>query len=329
MSSQVSPSGGQRTLIYVHSRHCKPAAQSLLDSTLGALVAGLERDHPAHLGGFRALNTYLAYYGDISNALLMDAGEFYDEQLDIGDRQNALLQLRAINRRKKFCLSAYDKLPGKSAMPELAADVAAPILGSIGLSKTLISKVAPDLHAYWHQDGEYAASVRAAVRSIICGALERNEQVLLISHGTGGIVTWDVLWQLSRDPRFAAFADQKIDTWITLGSPLGDSMVRRRLLGADKKGRDRFPGNIVSWHNVSAEDDWLCHDNTVADDFRPMLQQKQVSAIRDYRIYNLAVRYGKSDPHCSLGYLIHPRVTQILADWLGRPASIADPIHIF
>lgn len=319
----------QRTLIYVHSRSCKPAAESLLDSTLCALVSGLERDHPDCVEQFQALNSQLAYYGNLSNELLTDAGEFYDEQLDIGDRQNALLHLRGFDRRKKFGVSAYDKLPGKSAIQELAAGVAAPILGSVGLSKSLISKVAPDLHAYWHHDGEYASAVRAAVRAAICAVLERGDQLLVISHGTGSIVTWDVFWQLTHDARYAAFARHKIDTWITLGAPLGDPIVKRRLLGADKQGREKFPGNIVSWHNVSAEDDWLCHDNTLADDYRAMLRQKLVSAIRDYRIYNLAVRYGKSDPHCSLGYLIHPRVSKILADWLMRPVAEADPKYIF
>ena len=41
-----------------------------------------------------------------------------------------------------------------------------------------------------------------------------------------------------------------------------------------------------------------------------------VSAVKDYRIYNLAVRYGKSNPHSSVGYYIHPRVSKILVDWV-------------
>jgi hypothetical protein len=47
-----------------------------------------------------------------------------------------------------------------------------------------------------------------------------------------------------------------------------------------------------------------------------MLNLRLVSSIRDYHIYNLAVRYCKSNPHSSLGYLIHPRVAKIVADWL-------------
>ena len=47
-----------------------------------------------------------------------------------------------------------------------------------------------------------------------------------------------------------------------------------------------------------------------------MLKQRQVSAVHDYRIFNLAVRYGKSNPHSSIGYYIHPRLSKIMADWL-------------
>jgi hypothetical protein len=89
----------------------------------------------------------------------------------------------------------------------------------------------------------------------------------------------------------------------------------------------KYPTNIVSWYNISAEDDYLSHDNTLADDFRGMLRQKQVSLIRDYRIYNLAVRYGKSNPHSSVGYLIHPRVSQLVADWLKQGPPVAIPMN--
>jgi hypothetical protein len=142
-------------------------------------------------------------------------------------------------------------------------------------------------------------------------------------------VTYDVLWQLSHDSDYADnYASKKVDTWLTLGSPLGDSMVRRRLLGANRKGRERFPANVLTWHNVSAEDDYMCHDNTLADDYKAMLKQRQVSSIRDYRIYNLTVRYGKSNPHCSIGYLMHPRTAQIIADWLVQQPAAPVPTSI-
>jgi hypothetical protein len=153
---------------------------------------------------------------------------------------------------------------------------------------------------------------------------------MLVSHGTGCIVAYDVLWQMSHHPDYAPRYEQmKIDQWLTLGSPLGDTTVRRRLFGAQSKGRGRYPSNILAWHNVSAEDDYMCHDNTLGDDYKEMLRLKVVSSIRDYRIYNLAVHYGKSNPHSAVGYLIHPRVTKIASDWLRQDDSVSLPTSIF
>jgi len=290
-----------------------------MDLSVGALFAGIERDHPDFIDSFCALSKRLAYYGDLTDEFLTSQGIRYDETLDIGDRRNALIQLRAHDKKKHFGVARYDRLPGKTAMGEFAADVLAPLLGRLGLSNKLIEKVGVDLGEYWQKDSDFASKVRERVRTAICEAIDANEQILLISHGTGCIVTYDVLWQLSHDPKYCEpYQDKKIDLWLTLGAPLGDSMVARRLLGARRSGVKRYPTNVVSWHNLSAEDDFVSHDNTLADDFKAMLRQKLVSCIRDYRIYNLAIRYGKSNPHSSLGYLIHPRTAQIVVEWIQQ-----------
>ncbi|MCI0517917.1 MAG: hypothetical protein L0Y45_08805 [Woeseiaceae bacterium] len=316
-------------LLYVHGRDFKPSATSLMDFNVAALAAAIARDRPEALDRFHTLDKVLCYYGDYNNEFLLATGRHYDEALDMGDRRNALLKLKSLVKTKHFGVTRYDRLPGKTAVAEFAADVAAPLLGSIGLSKALIAKVAPDLAEYWKADGEFAAKLRARVRQPIIEALDREERLLLVAHGTGSIVTYDVLWQLSHDPEYAGrYAERKIDTFLTMGSPLGDSMVRRRLLGAKCKGRMRFPINIMTWYNISAEDDYLCHDNTLADDFKVMLKQRQVSSIRDHRIYNLSVRYGKSNPHSSVGYLMHPRTAQIVADWFNGEPPPPDPVSI-
>lgn len=297
-----------------------------MEISVSAMSAGIERDLPERVDEFNTLSKYLAYYGDLSNECLYQKGRVYDEQLDIGDRRNALQKLRAIARKKNFGVNRYDRLPGKTALAEFAADVVGPILGAIGLSNVIISSVASDLAEYWNDDGNLADAIRTRVRETLCEALRRGDTVLLMSHGTGCVVAYDVLWQLSHDPLYAdEFAACKIDTWVTLGAPLGDSMVKRRLLGAKRRGRARYPSNVVTWHNVSAEDDYLSHDNTVSDDFKAMLKQRQVSSIRDYRIYNMCIRYGRSNPHSSIGYLVHPRVAQIVCDWLSQTSEPPPP----
>jgi hypothetical protein len=317
------------SLIFVHGRDFKPSATDLLDLNVAALSSAIERDWPEVLERFHALEKKLSYYGDLSNRFLIEKGGHYDESLDVGDRRNALLKLKSLEKTKHFGVTRYDRLPGKTAMAEFAADVAVPLLGSIGLSKALISSVAKDLAEYWNRKSDFASLLRHRVRDTIVESLAQDDRILLISHGSGSIVSYDVLWQLSHDPEYAAlYSSKKIDSWLTLGSPLGDSMVRRRLLGAEKKGRERYPTNVLTWHNVSAEDDYMCHDNTLADDYKAMLNQRQVSSIRDYHIYNLAIRYGKSNPHSSIGYLMHPRAAIIVADWIAHQPAPPLPTSI-
>ena len=319
-----------RTLLYVHGRYFKPSEDELMDISIAAMRTAIERDYPEVVDLFHGMHKRMAYYGDITNAYLEQVvEERYDEKLDVGDRRNALQRLSSIEKRKNFGVSRYDRLPGKTAVAEFAADLAAPLLSKLGLSDMVISKVAPELGEYWNKDSDFGARIRERVRKAICEAVEGDSRVLLVSHGTGCIIAYDVLWQLSNDPEHKKqFAGRKIDSWITLGAPLGDTTVKKKLLGARRKGPDRYPSNIVSWHNLSAEDDYMSHDNTVADDFKQMLVQKQISFIRDYRIYNLAVRYGKSNPHSSVGYLVHPRVAQIMSDWLQQGHAAPVPKSI-
>jgi hypothetical protein len=153
--------------------------------------------------------------------------------------------------------------------------------------------------------------------------LRRGDKVMLMSHGTGCAVAYDVLWQLSHDERFRdEFRASKIEVFVTLGSPISDDMVRKRLLGARRRSKERYPTNIITWENVSAEDDYFCHDKTVANDLKAMMREHVISSINDYRVYNHAMRYGKSNPHCSLGYFIHPRVAKIVVDWIGAPDAV-------
>lgn len=319
-----------RVLLLVHGRDFKPSAEDLYDLNIAALTIGIERDCSAMADAFHSLDKRQAYYADLSNDFLTGCGGRYDETLDIGDRRNALIKLAAIGKKKNFSVGRYDRLPGKSAISEFFADVFAPILGCLGLSSIMLRKVGADLGEYWNKNNEFADQARQRVRAVICAALDDDSRIILVTHGTGCIVAYDVLWQLSHDPKFSEeYKNKKIDVWLTLGAPLGDSMVRKRLLGAGKKGVERYPSNVVSWHNVSAEDDFVSHDNTLADDFQMMLKQRQVSFIRDYRIYNMAIRYGKSNPHSSLGYLVHPRVAQIISEWLQQDQVKPLPKSIF
>ncbi|MEJ2275970.1 MAG: hypothetical protein P8Y01_15615 [Woeseiaceae bacterium] len=316
--------GEKRSLLLIHGRGFKPAKDKYLDIALTAIRMGLERDYPNCTPCLEDVDVELAWYGDLNARVLEENGDAYDEELDVGDRHNALQALSQIKPRKKFSIRLYDTLPGKSSLPEFFMGVGAPLLNAVGFRMPVIGKLAKDFAAYVG-DQEFAAEVRRRLRDKLCALMDRGDKIMLVSHGTGSVVAYDVLWELSNDtatyPEYGGF---KVDQWITMGSPLGDSIVQKCLLGAGEREENRFPSNVISWHNMAAEDDYCCHDNTVADDFKKMMVQKRVSAVHDYRIFNLAVRYGKSNPHSSVGYYIHPRMAKILADWIGEPVSPPD-----
>jgi (2Fe-2S) ferredoxin len=238
----------------VHGRNCKPPAENLQDLVAAALRAGIERDYPDHLYRYDEVDLQLAYYGDLNNDVLRRRGRQYDAQIDSGDRSNALQNLRSLDTRKRFSIRQYDCLPGKTAVPEFIASVFAPLCGALGLTRLLAGRVAPDFAEYIAGESGYAEAVRDRLRNALCAMLDRGDRVMLVSHGTGCVVAYDVLWQLSHEARFAAqYADAKIDTWLTLGAPLGDRGIRKFLLG--HKGEPvTFPQNVITWHNVAAED---------------------------------------------------------------------------
>jgi hypothetical protein len=305
-----------RSVLLIHGRDFKPAADTYLELAVTAMRAGLERDFPGCVACFDQMSIDLAWYGDLNAKVLQRKGKRYDESLDVGDRRNALQALREITPRKKFGIRVYDKLPGKSALPEFFMDVSAPLLGAVGFRMPVLGKIAKDFAAYL-SDLEFAEEARRRLREKLCAIMDRGDKIMLVTHGTGSVIAYDVLWELSNDTEtYKEYGDHKVDQWLTLGSPLGDSTVQKRLLGAKERAENRFPSNVISWHNLAAEDDYSCHDTTLADDFKKMLVQRRVSAVHDYRIFNLAVRYGKSNPHSSIGYYIHPRLAKIISDWL-------------
>jgi hypothetical protein len=313
-------SGRGRTIVLIHGRGFKPARDVLLELWIDAIRCGLRRDSLDTLGVFDASTKIFGYFGDATARVLTESGKSYDESLDVADRRNAFAALTGLDA-KKFKRAQYERLPGKTPVKEFLVDLGAPLVSSIGLTDWVVTRAIPELAAYWRNGTDYRTTVDASAMQAIEAAMQRDDRIIVISHCIGSIAAFNAFWMLSRgghaDNRYR---DRKVDVWITLGSPLGDETVKRKLCGADAERSQRYPANVVNWYNFAAEDDYTCHDETVANDFKPMLDQHVISRIVDQRIYNLAVRYGRSNPHSAVGYLTHPRVIKVIADAIaGAP----------
>jgi hypothetical protein len=309
-----------KTLILIHGRGFKPARSDLEALWIQALRTGLGRDATQALPAFDRCRCEFVYYGDEINAVLAATGRRYDAALDLADLKNTLAALAALSKPRQFRREHYERLPGKTALKEFLADIGAPALSAIGLKERALVRFIPELADYWHASESRLRPVTARLCDVVGDAMQRGDDIVLVSHCIGSVIAYDALWALCRGGhRGGACADGKVTAWLTLGAPLGDESVKARLHGASAEPSARHPNNVLAWLNFAAEDDYICHDDRLADDYAGMLDGRLVSRLDDARIYNLAVRYGRSNPHNALGYLAHPRVGRAVAQWLVGP----------
>ncbi len=295
-------------IIMIHGRGAKPGSDALLELWSRALQLGLERDAPDKLEAYEASQKHMVYFAD---QLSEFAEEGFNESLDLDNRRQNLAELAARRKSKGFRRKHYEALPGKTPVKEFAMDLSA----SVGLGGLATRRILPELTHYWQDRDGWATRLRAELSEQISTALAGGGRVLILSHCIGSVLAWDSLWQVSHERQVS---DHRVTRWITFGSPLAANSVRNKLLGHDEKGVRRYPTVLNVWHNVAAEDDYVSHDKTVANDFNDMLKRRLIGDIRDHTIYNLSVRYGRSNPHSSAGYLIHPCTSELLAQWLAE-----------
>ncbi len=304
-------------LIMVHGRNFKPDKGQLEPNWTKALRYGIARDHGDEKANqFDAATKEMAYFGDLSNEFLRASGREYDMEADVHDRQLALTQLEAYSEEDFLSKKTYQDLPGCNAWKEALADTLGELLEFFHLGKPVISLVVPDMAAYWDSETDFGSNLRSRLTDPLFKALDENKDVLLIAHSLGSLIAYDVLWKLSHYGEHVKIRAKKLSLFVTIGSPLGDETSKRHLKGASATRAKRYPHNIKRWINIAAEDDYIAHDEKIANDYRNMERLKLVESISDHRIYNLSVREGNSNPHHGAGYLIHPKVASIVADWL-------------
>ncbi len=310
-------------LILIHGRNFKPCEGDLREVWLGALGHALERDFgpdSQELAAYRGLQPTFVYYGDISNEFLgRTTKEAYDIEADTADRAACLEKLKTysyedfLGERGK---SLYNDLPAKNAFFEGLADTFSGLISLTSFGDELIGLVAPDMREYFNQDSSFGSEVRWRLTEKLAPSMEAGDDIMLLGHSLGTMICYDTLWKFSHYGEYQYLRGRKVNRWLTMGSPLADENIKDTLKGAASHGLRRYPHNIEHWYNIAAEDDFVAHDETVANDFHRMLNDDPAHTITDRRIYNLAVRHGESNPHHGAGYLIHPTTVGIVADWL-------------
>ena len=141
----------------------------------------------------------------------------------------------------------------------------------------------------------------------------RDERVLIISHSMGSVIAYDTLWELTHIEKNPG----RVDLFLTIGSPLGMRFTQQRLLGTRESGTQRYPGNIRHWVNMASQGDLTALDPTLRDDFKAMLELGVIQSLTDMNggIFNYFRNDQGLNVHRSYGYLVNPRVGEVIARW--------------
>ena len=168
-----------------------------------------------------------------------------------------------------------------------------------------------DLRRYQRNQNDIAEHTRQMLKIPLRSAAESGRPVLLIAHSMGSVIAWDSLWQMSHNERDHVH----INTLLTMGSPLGQRFVQRRLQGFRDEGGDRYPLGIDRWVNLAAVGDLTAVDPELAVDFGAMVERGLVSTIDDRELHNFFRLDGVLNVHAEYGYLANSVTAGIVADW--------------
>lgn len=162
--------------------------------------------------------------------------------------------------------------------------------GFLGIDAAILDTVKEVVVYLFDQDA--AKEVQDRVVAALDQAATDFDEIVLVTHSLGTVVSFDALKQFAH--RY------KIAWWFTLGCPLG-KLVKMRVRSSDLG--EITNGNIARWHNLYDTND------IVADVIGSFLHTP------DFRIHDIFVEVAPTMPGAH-DYFLNPETHAILADAL-------------
>ena len=289
-------------ILYVPGLLPKPEPKAHRDALFRCLLAGLRRhdekvalDIAANLHCFDIVSWTYDFYR-----------EHRDIDLDLEAIDAVITQAEATARDKAEASSWKRRL---ARWVFSAADVMPFLIPHI--TNDRLELHLRDLRRYQRNQNEIAEHTRQMLKMPLRSAAESGRPVLLIAHSMGSVIAWDSLWQMAYNERDHVH----INTLLTMGSPLGQRFVQRRLQGFRDEGGERYPLGIDRWVNLAAVGDLTAVDSELAVDFGAMVERGLVSTIDDRELHNFFRLDGVLNVHAEYGYLANSVTAGIVADW--------------
>ena len=115
-----------------------------------------------------------------------------------------------------------------------------------------------------------------------------DDTSVLVAHSLGTVIAYEVLY---------ANADLPVRTLVTLGSPLGNPVVRPRVVPSVSESPAPWPGSVKMWFNIADRTDIVAFEKRLAHVFGDRVQDSLVyngATIHDVRPYLTARETGRA-----------------------------------
>lgn len=289
-------------IIYIPGLMPKPEPEAHRRELLRCLLEGLRRIDPQTAAELSERSQCF----DIVSWTYDFYGEHYDINLELAGIEALLKQqgptaediTEAVSWRRRLLRTIYkagDILP--FLIPKLADET--------------LELHLRDLRRYTKNDDDIAEFTRRLLKVPLELAAAAERPILLLAHSMGSVIAYDALWQLSQ----GSSPQVSVDTLITLGSPLGQRYIQRRLLGASEQGAQRYPDNIRRWVNISAYGELTALDTELKNDFGEMETLGLLEGIEDLDTFNYFRQDGDLNVHAEYGYLVNKVTARQIRDW--------------
>ncbi|MFF5722298.1 hypothetical protein [[Kitasatospora] papulosa] len=256
----------------------------------GALSTGLRNIRYPDVG---AVTFEAAFYGHLYNGGTgKSGGDALYTAADVADGfEYELLEAMARNADP----AAFDEGSAEPASKGLVVRGAqacldilerTPCLG--GMTASVLIRQIKQVHRYFENP-----ALGQEIRGELETAIQEDTQVVL-AHSLGSVAAYEVLWNLE---------DVRIDTLVTMGSPLGLKSIRRRLA----RSADTEPGrppSVRRWVNVAAEQDVVA-------------LRKRITTLYGGEVEDVVVTNPLLHMHDCTRYLTNVRTARVVEAALG------------
>ncbi len=301
---------GEKIIIGVHGLGNKPSKNVLRIWWEQAILEGLKKyNYPV-----KDFNFELVYWADILHEIPLDPEEQNKKSpLYVSEKYipEVLSSFSEPMTHRQKAIEYLEKYYSKILINGILS------LNSPSLMNLFIHLYLQDLEKYYslyhvEQNGGKRLA-REVIIERFCEVVRkhRDKKILVVAHSMGSIIVHDAL--------FKYIPEIKIDTLVTIGSPLAQKYVIHKILEEQKdNGIDELKtaDNIErSWFNLSDLQDQVALNHKTAEFYKA---NKKGIVVQDMLVQNKYEYAGVRNPHKSFGYLRTPEFAEIVNRFLAK-----------